>query len=196
MAYKRKPYRIKMRIKVVLWSLVALVAFTFASKVMEQPSKGTIVQTAPESTLVNQEEAPKANVITAKYFSLSYDATLDTVSDISEGDKNAFEVYRVARSDVTGRRTFVVTIKQLPPGGITEESSYKFRQINGDTYKESTEMIGGTQFVIMEKIDGTELTAFAGRDGRLAVLAYTLATPDGDLRGEAFKLLAGFEWRQ
>ncbi len=193
MAYRRKPYRIKTRVKVVFWSLIALIIFSIALKFMERPSKGVIISTVPESTLT-REQAPKSNVITAKYFSLSYDAALDTVSDISQGDQTALEVYRVARSDTTGRRTFVVTIKQLPPGGMDEEASYKFRRINPDLYRESAETVGGTQFVLMEKTDGTELTAFSARDGRLAMLAYTLAAPDGDIQEEASRLLAGFRW--
>ncbi len=170
-----------------------MIIFSIATILMNRPSTATIVKPSLEDR-PTAEKASKTNTITAKHFSLTYDAGLDTVSDISQGDQTALEVYRVARSNVTGRRTFVVTIKNLPSGGMSEESSYRLRQINPGMYRESNETFGDKPFVVTEKLDGTELTAFSVHGNKLAMLAYTLATPEADLRKEAAELLGNFRW--
>lgn len=190
---KHKRYKYKLWFKLLLWSLAGMIIFSIAAVLMNRPSTAVIVKPSLEDN-PRAEGPAKTNVITTKYFRLAYDAGLDTVSDISAGDKTALEVYRVARSDTSGRRTFVITIKPLPVGGMSEESSYKLRQINPGTYRESHEIFGGDTFTVMEKLDGSELTAFSSHGGRLAMLAYTLDTPGADLRAEAAELLGSFDW--
>lgn len=170
-----------------------MIIFSIAALLMNRPSTAVIVKPSLDDN-PRAEDPAKTNVITTKYFRLTYDAGLDTVSDISAGDSTALEVYRVARSDTTGRRTFVITIKPLPEGGMTEESSLKFRRINPQTYRQSTEVFGQEEYIVMQKLDGSELTAFSARGGNLAMLAYTLDTPGADLRSEASELLDNFAW--
>lgn len=170
-----------------------MIVFSIALSFMNRPTTGTIVKHSLEDR-PQAEQAEKTNTITGKHFSLTYDATLDTVSNISQQDTTALEVYRVARSDVDGRRIFVITIKPLPAGGMSEESSYKFRHINPDKYKEGAATHGDIPFVTFEKTDGGELVAFAAHDGKLAMLAYTLQAPGGDLHAESAELFAAFRW--
>lgn len=193
MAYKRKRYRYKLRFKIIFWSLILMIIFSIATIFMNQPSSGTIVKHSLQDERV--EQTAKTNTMTAKHFSLEYDASLDTVSDISQQDTAALEVYRVARSDTSGRRIFVITIKQLPTGGMSEESSYKLRRTNPSMYREGSKTAGDNSFVTFEKTDGTELTAFAASNGKLAMLAYTLQAPGGDLHKEAEELLSNFRWQ-
>lgn len=170
-----------------------MIIFSVANIFMNRPATGVVVRPSLEDS-PRAKEVAKTNTITAKHFKLVYDAGLDTVSNISEGDKTALEVYRVARSDTTGRRTFVITIKPLPAGGMSEESSYKLRRINPATYLEGSIQSAGQSYVTFEKADKTELTAFAAHKDKLAVLAYTLDTPEGDLHKEAGALLDTFSW--
>lgn len=170
-----------------------MIVFSLAYNFMNRPSTGTIIKPSLSDSPRVEADA-ETNTITGKHFSLVYDAGLDTVSNISAGDKTALEVYRVARSDVSGRRTFVVTIKSLPDGGMSEESSYKLRHISPGTYSESTAEYGGQSFVVFEKSDKSELTAFSSHNGKLAMLSYTLEAPDGDLAKEAGELLNSFKW--
>lgn len=170
-----------------------MILFSIATIFMNQPSSGTIVKHSLQDERV--EEAAKTNTITAKHFSLIYDASLDTVSDISQQDATALEVYRIARSDTKGRRIFVITIKQLPAGGMSEESSYKFRRTNPELYKEGSRTAGDNSYATFEKSDGSELTAFLTRGDKLAMLAYTLQAPEGDLHTETEELLSNFRWQ-
>src|SRR5690606_32391365 len=103
MAYKRKRYRYKLRYKLIFWSLIGMLLFSVATIFMNRPSTGTIIKPALSDS-PPASDPTKTNTITTKYFSLIYDAGLDTVSNISSDDRTALEVYRVARSDVTGRR--------------------------------------------------------------------------------------------
>lgn len=193
MAYKRKRYRYKLRYKLVFWSLIAMLIFTILMRFMTQPTTGTVIKHKLGDELV--QESAKTNTIMAKYFSLVYDAGLDTVSDISQGDQTALEVYRVARSDTTGRRNFVITIKELS-GGLGEESSYRLRRINPQTYRESSESFGDLAYVLFEKTDGTEMTGFVSySNNRYAMLSYTMDAPSGDLYKESSELFNRFRWQ-
>lgn len=170
-----------------------MLLFSLATVFMNRPSTATIIKpTLGDNPL---PEAPTGtNTITARHFQLAYDAGLDTVSNISSDDRTALEVYRVARSDTAGRRTFVITIKNLPPGGMGEESSFKLRLSQPGNYRQSSQTVGSLSYVLFEKTDGTEITAFTSDAGRLAMLAYTLQAPDGDLHAEMTRLLGQFGW--
>lgn len=170
-----------------------MIVFSVALVFMNRPSTGTVIKHSLEDN-PNPTEQQKTNTITGRHFSLDYDAALDTVSNISEHDTTALEVYRIARSDTSGRRIFVITIKPLPAGGMGEESSYKLRRINPETYREGALNIGDLAFVTYQKTDNTELTAFTARGDKLAMLAYTLQAPDGELEEEARNLLTDFHW--
>lgn len=172
-----------------------MIIFSIALIFMNRPSTGTVIKHTLEDN-PNQAEEFRTNTLTGKYFTLTYDGALDTVSNISQSDTTAHEVYRVARSDIRGRRIFVVTIKQLPAGGMSEESSYKLRRIKPDIYREGGMTIGDYAFVTFQKTDNTELTAFVVQGDKLAMLAYTLQAPDGDLESEARALFDDFRWQQ
>lgn len=172
-----------------------MILFSIALAFMNRPSTGTVIKHSLEDN-PNQQEARRTNTITGKHFSLDYDAALDTVSNISAGDSTALEVYRVARSDIRGRRIFVITIKHLPSGGMSEESSYKLRRINPEVYREGSMTVGDYAMVTFQKSDNTELTAFVVQGDKLAMLAYTLQAPDGDLESEARALFDDFRWQQ
>lgn len=193
MAYKRKPYRIKRSVKLVFWSFIALVLFTVANIFMNRPANGNITKPSLSDEPIAQDTTGN-NVITTKYFNLTYDGKLDTVSNITSDDDSALEVYRIARSDVEGRRIFVVTIKNLPEGGVSEESSYKLRSINPDEYSETTKNVGDNSYIIMKKLDNTEITAFSVNNDKMAMLAYTIDAPQADIDDEADKLLYAFSW--
>lgn len=193
MAYKRKPYRYKFRYKLLFWSMIGMIVFSIASVLMNRPTTGTIIKPSLQDSPA-QEQPVGTNTMTAKHFRLVYDDGLDTVSNISGDDRAALEVYRVARSDETGRRTFVITIKNLPSGGMGEESSYKLRLTQPATYRQSAQTVGGIAYVVFEKTDGTEVTAFTSDSGRLAMLAYTLNAPSGNLHEEVTSLLGQFSW--
>lgn len=171
-----------------------MIIFSIAMSFMNRPTTGTIVKHSLEDR-PQSAQTEKTNTITGKHFSLTYNAALDTVSNISQQDTTALEVYRVARSDVDGRRIFVITIKPLPPGGMSEESSYKFRHINPDKYKEGAATHGDIPFVTFEKADGSEVVAFAAHQDKLVMMAYTLQAPGGNLQTESAELFAAFKWQ-
>ncbi|MFZ1323904.1 MAG: hypothetical protein WAQ57_01945 [Candidatus Saccharimonadales bacterium] len=187
----RRRYRYKTWVKLSLAVFVLLIAFTILIKVLERPSIGTV---RPAAATTETKAAEKPSTITARFFTLVYDGSMDSVTDISGGDSTALEVYRIARSDVTGRRTVVITIKQRPPDGLVGESSYRIRQNQPDLYAEKTVTFGEMSFITMEKSDGSELTGFTTYNDKLAMVSYTLASPNADLRTEATALLNQFRW--
>lgn len=172
-----------------------MVIFSVANIFFNKPATGKILNPSLSDNPVSQPVTGQ-NVITTKYFSLNYDAGLDTVSNISSDDNTSLEAYRLARSDVNGRRKLVVTIKDLPDGGLSEESSYKFRSINPQQYRESSKNYGDNSFVLVEKLDGTELTAFSVSGDKLAMLAYTVDVPGTNVTADSADLISSFKWNQ
>lgn len=173
-----------------------MILFSIANVFMNRPSEGVILKPSLEDE-PQQESVNVTNTITGKYFKLKYDSNLDTVSNISEGNNTALEVYRVARSDAAGRRTFVITIKTIPSGGVGEESSFKLREINPQDYTRSSETIGELDYIIFEKKNGAEITAFVTDGGeRFAILAYTVSSPGVSARTETMALFSNFSWNR
>lgn len=136
----------------------------------------------------------KERDLRSQHFVLHYSSSLDTVSDISGNDRNALEIYRLSSSGIDNRRRLVITIKPMPPEGYEGESSYLLRKKDAGKYTERSYNNGNQDFIVFEEINGNEQTAFTRKDGKLAMLAYTISVPDADPDGELEALLNGFSW--
>lgn len=159
---------------------------------LKGPSKSAPVTYEPLEYELNETE--KERDLRTEHFHLRYQNTLDTVSDISGGDKTALEIYRLSSSSLESRRRMVITIKTLPPDGYAGESSYRLRQNNPDTYSEQTLRLGDNEYILFVEVNGNERTAFTQARGKLAMLAYTISVPDADPQAEMEALLAAFTW--
>lgn len=181
--------------KLVIFLIIALALTGLVSALvmyLNGPSSSEPVTYVPPD--FEQAELDKERELKAKHFQLQYQSTLDTVSDISGGDKNALEIYRLSSSGLENRRRMVATIKPMPTEGYAGESSYLLRKKDPGKYSEQALNIGGSEFVVFVETNGNEQTAFTSSGGKLAMLAYTMSVPDADPKAEFEALLAGFKW--
>ncbi len=181
--------------KLILFLVIVLALTGVVSGVilfLNGPSTAKPVSFVPPDDFEPGSETPRD--LRSKHFVLRYQSTLDTVSDISGGDKNALEIYRLSSSGFDNRRRLVITIKPLPPEGYEGEATYLLRKRKPATYTERTYESAGQTFVVFEEINGNELTAFARTDAKLGILAYTMSVPDADPQAELEALLDGFSW--
>lgn len=181
--------------KLIIFLVVVLAVTGAVSAIilyLNGPSSSKPVTFVPPDDMEPGTE--KARDLRSQHFLLQYSSTLDTVSDISGGDKNALEIYRLSSSGFDNRRRLVITIKPLPPEGYEGESSYVLRKRAPEKYTERAYESGGQTFTVFEEINGNEQTAFARTSGKLAMLAYTMSVPDADPQEELEALMDGFSW--
>ncbi len=157
--------------------------------VLEQPSNGKIINSSSADNPKNAATAIRStNKMSASYFGLEYDESLDTLSNVTAQNPGSLEAYRVSGN----QRTLAVVVKT--GNAIKEESAYVFRISQGKKYSESNRTIGGQKFTIMTKTDGSEITAITLGQGRYVVIAYTSFDPLGNLDRESEAILASFRW--
>jgi hypothetical protein len=134
-------------------------------------------------------------VLRARYFSLTYDNSYKTVTNISAQDPSAREQYRLSGGSNLQHIDAVISVRSLPHGGITEDSSYHLRSLQPDLYTLRTVAAeGGAELAIMTKQDGSEATAFVQHQSLEATLSVTTNRPDIQVGSEAEKLARAFQW--
>ncbi|MDQ3123181.1 MAG: hypothetical protein M3Q14_00640 [bacterium] len=179
----------KKRLAIILISLFVMIAISVFVFMMERPSSGKIITGSSSSSPVSQENtARRTSSMAASYFQLEYDAGLDTLSNVTIQNPGSLEAYRVTGD----QRILSVTVKQ--GSNLSEESSYRLRQTQSELYRESTAKHGAHSFVIMKKIDGSEIMAIESGQGRYVIIAYTMNDPLGNLQRETDAILSSFSW--
>ena len=172
MSRKLRIIKTRRRVVLLIISFILMIIFSILFYIFSQPNKATIIKkNIQDSGQLDIESG--TTTLTGKHFTLEYNTELNVVTDISGQDRNALEAFRLARSTVEDRRILIVTIKDLETGGLSEDSAYKIRTIQPDTYKETTEVINGITFKMMSRTDNEEVVAFAVNGGKLAIIAYT-----------------------
>lgn len=193
MSSEKSAFPFKRLLITIICGLLIVFAINQLLAFLNGPSEGEATKVDEQAGTVAPPETTRD--LTTQYYSLVYSSKLDTVSDISGGDKTALEVYRLASREPTSRRTLTITVKKLPPEAFEGESSYLLRHRNPNEYKENEVRVGQYDFIMFEKSDGTEVVAFNRHGDKMAILAYTVASTDQPPRFELADLLAGFAWR-
>ena len=175
--------------------LFILILCWFGYQFAVSPSEAVINQpiTILDEANIQEEPVKKLATIQGRYFTLDYENTFNTLSDISLQDPNALEAYRLTQSDGAMITNVVVNIKKLPPGGLGEDSNYHMRLVRPAEYTQSKETFGRNAVTFMQKIDQTELVGFMVNGDKLATLALTSTRPSG-MEGAAKNLLRYFQW--
>lgn len=193
MSSRKSVFPFKRLLITIICGLLIVFLINQIMAFLNGPSAGESTQSEPQTETPAPPETTRD--LTTEYYSLVYASKLDTVSDISGGDKTALEVYRLAARGLTSRRTLTITVKKLPPEAFEGESSYLLRHRSPETYERQEVRVGEAEFVLFEKSDGTEVVAFNRRADKMVILAYTVSSTDIPPRTELLELLAGFSWR-
>jgi hypothetical protein len=192
MARKLRIIKTRRRVVLLIISFLLMIVVTILITYFGQPNKAVIVKSSQQD---NGKLELNKGVTTLKgmYFTMEYQASLNSVTDITSQDVNAIEAFRIARSSVEDRRIMIVTIKHLPQGGIEEESAYKFRSIQPATYKATTETFNAMTIKMMSRSDNSEVVAFIAYKDKLAVIAYTAGASD-TVYQDALEAIKTFVW--
>lgn len=177
-------------------ALVSVVLIASAGLWLYSYSQGSSTATINNNSnaeLQVQEETPEApQQLQGKNFVLEYDGAYARVRS-SDQDTSSIEQFVLNTSaQTTFSKQLSIVIKQLPSGGVAQESSYQFRSRPDSAYKQ-IEINSSLDAVVFAKEDNHEVAIFLTYKDKMATL---VTTSSGTLDGkeEAAQLLEGFSW--
>jgi hypothetical protein len=105
---------------------------------------------------------------------MTYPGEFDQVSRVKT-DQQSLEQYNLG-SKSNFRHMIAVDVRPLN-GVMSDDASYRIRQIHPEDYKQSVDVIGGEPVALMTKTNGQEVTLFWAHGGKY-LLTVSLTTSD------------------
>jgi hypothetical protein len=169
-------------------------AVIFLLRFADGPAVATT--TAPQRPALKtaKVEAEGTALMSGPHVELAYPAKFDAAQHISS-NPGTYESY-ILSSKGNYRRSLSVSVQPLPGGQLIENSSYRFRQLNTDQYRETTEQVGGERIAVMTKVDRQEQTFFWLHQGKLLTVAIVSSDPKDDVAAIAEVVKKGTRWRK
>ena len=190
----KKP-RSKTRTAMTALVLVAIaVPALLLVRLFQAPSVGNVVNNDPAVPHFDASNGTHRAMLKGVYFSLDYDSSFSDVTNISTSDPNSLEQYRLHKPGQSGQ-SIVLSIRNLPAGGLKEDASYRLRKSKPAEYTETNVAVGSATATLMRKNTGEEVVAFLPHGKLLATVAVEGTTPDADLTEPAITLLKSMQWR-
>lgn len=163
-------------------------------KFMNAPSEAAIkpsLNGVPPATA--SPVAPATELLAGLDVSFSYPGIFNQVTRV-KNDPSATEQYDIG-SKSNYRRLITVEVTPLENGDLTNNSSYRVRQIHPDTYKQSTEQIGGGPVVFMTNVNGQEQVMFWVHKSELLMVAATSSDPDDKVVNFIATIKGSVKWK-
>ncbi|HSH31283.1 MAG TPA: hypothetical protein VK963_01305 [Candidatus Saccharimonadales bacterium] len=173
--------------------LVPLIGVVLLWKSVNSPAIGTITKSAPPQGNVAEPEV-ELEQLDGRYISFTH-PTSYKVSPKEPVNAAALEQY-VLVSGSFPSKLLAVTVTRLPSGSLADDSSYKLRQLQSETYLEQKRRIDGDQVSLMIKRAGFERVTFWPHNGMLATIVLSSGAPDQDeLEQEYARILESWRWQ-
>ena len=134
------------------------------------------------------------NMLAGIDIEMSYPGIFDQVAHV-KNDTTAIEQYNLG-SNGNYRRSVGISVHTFTSADMTEDSNYRFRQNNTDTYRGSKSTIGTEPVALMTKIDKTEQSLFWLHQGKLLIVAVTSTDPKDDVTAIMAQIQPTIKWRQ
>jgi hypothetical protein len=133
-------HRAKLLITLGIILLVSALAFDYSVSKVNQPVEGTIVHAAQSPT---KEAAPASKDLSTVYYSISYPARYELLPAPTPSASLDAEILSAQAQPGFGVTSkLLLTVTDLPVGGVTEDSSYKLFEAEPDIYSFSQETRG------------------------------------------------------
>jgi hypothetical protein len=150
-------------------------AIVFMMKFLNGPVEAQAKVLAHEQTASIATPAPPAtNELSALNILMTYPGEFDQVSRVKT-DQQSLEQYNLG-SKSNFRHMIAVDVRPLN-GVMSDDASYRIRQIHPEDYKQSVDVIGGEPVALMTKTNGQEVTLFWAHGGKY-LLTVSLTTSD------------------
>jgi len=151
-----------------------------------------------DATISNQTPAtatkrgPAYQTYDGQYMSFEY-PSIYTASKLPAKDNDLELVMLTA--DTTYQKQLAVALSTLPDGKLDSNSAYKLRSTQTENYHLQKITVDGAAAEQADRLDGTEVTVFIPRAGKVAVLAFSETGGLDSLQPEVAKLLTSYHWK-
>ena len=159
--------------------LVVGAALVGAMRFVNDPAAGAITAASLKQSLSPTPLPP--GHLGGLYVDMNYPNVFNQVSQVKT-DSSALEQYRIG-SSLSYRRTITVNVRTLASGRLSDDSSYRLRELQNDTYTPSTKTVNGESVIVMTKTDASEVTCFWYHKEKLLSVSVTTSEPGARSRG-------------
>jgi len=182
--------------------LALLLVIIVAVKIVSAPSHGhTTTSNLKLKTTHARAPAPApASTVQNAYYRLDLPVGYVNQST-STTTQGLLYQQNLVKASTLGSLIIAIGISQLPPGGLSEDSSYKLRSQQPDRYQITSESIGGSNVQLANDSQTAAVAAFWVHGDKLATISVTtgLGNPSSDdnaTQVRAIKtLLQGWHWQ-
>lgn len=204
-AAKRKRFAWLTKKRKIRIAILVVVVFGlwFAWQQISSPVEGTAVVTDASKSL-NQPnrktKTPGSTDIKTNYFELALPTGYRTQSTSTSVPGLLYQ-QTLIKSSTMGSVVVNISVKTLPEGGLSGDSSYQLRVKNPARYTMSSESVNGQQVVLASDAQAGAITAFMARGSYLATVSASsgVSNPSGDNNETQRKVLQpvleAWRWR-
>ena len=153
------------------------------------PKKGKVI-TAP--VMRDQDQGYSVKELNGQYISFSYSGIY---IPSSEPARDNFVELHMLRASTIYDKQIAVAVANLPDGNVNSNGAYLLRKSHPDLYKNRILNLGDKQIEVWSKSDGSEETAIMPKGDKVAILSFTSANKNDNLRTEADEVLKSFQWK-
>jgi hypothetical protein len=183
----------------VAWTLamsaigvVVAAVIILGMKFIDGPVSGaggvTLAQAEATST-----PTPLASMLAGLYFELTYPGAFDQVSTL-KNDTVSLEQYDISNK-AQFQRLIAVSVRPLASGQLTDDSSFRFRQINPADYTQTALTLHGEPVVIIVKADHSEQTLFWAHKQKILTVSITSSNPKDSIPAYMKEIESTVRWR-
>jgi hypothetical protein len=170
-------------------------AMVFVLKFINDPVQASTLTLKQARASVAPSPTPTTiNLLGGLYVELPYSRSFDMVGQVKT-DNAALEQYTLG-SKGNYRHTITVDVRTLPSGSLTDDASYRLRQLQSAVYAPSLVTVGGEAATLMTKNDHSEQTLFWPHQGKLLTVAVTSTDPADNVVAIMKTITAGARWRK
>lgn len=188
-----KWYWVRWSSLMVFMGLVTGGVLVVTLKFVDGPISATATFDSLEAARASVQPKPETNMLGGSMIELAYPSVFDTVTNRSK-EAGAGDQYYIS-SKGSSSRTMVVTVFGLASRQLSDDSSYKFRSMHPELYKETTVKLGTEQAVIMTKTDNTEVVLFWLHGGKDLNIALTSTDPHDNLPEYIRTIIPTIRWK-
>ncbi|MDB5176267.1 MAG: hypothetical protein JWM81_1125 [Candidatus Saccharibacteria bacterium] len=201
--FKQKLLRRKSVILLFLAAVVGLAVYATIT-VLSAPAQGTTIHSGSTAAAAKQSIAviPKQEATPDnQYFSLTLPAGYHVQENSVITTASTLYTLNLTKPGAMGTLLVAISIKPLPPGGITEDTSYAMRSSQPEKYMLSTATIAGRPAPISSDRQSGAVTAFFSSDRYLATVSMSsgLGNPGTEEQRQIIAALTGllalWQWR-
>ncbi len=197
---RKKGFRFGIRFFLMIVILLGIVlGILYICGMSTGKSLGTVRESNKTFSLESSDIPPAVKIFEGHYFSLSLPEIYSEKRHLFSEDKkaNTLEQTFFSQEGESGRK-LAVTVERMPVGGISELSSYQFREMHPDEYERGVTILNGEEIISYTKKNVVyEVTGYVTQGLFVASISVTSAVEAPENLMEDFSSIVGsFQWRE